>query len=130
MTEQRQVMRARHFINMVIGAVIVLLSITCLLAQEQGKTPRTTSNAGDGQAVQKTEAAAGTVTEFTPGSTLILKGSSGPRRYRFGKTVTYVTRSGKVLDEAMARAKVKVGVPVHVHYTSTGDDMTVDRVIL
>jgi len=72
----------------------------------------------------------GTVTEYTPGSVIVLKESSGPRTYHFGKTVTYVTRSGKVLDEDVVRTKVKVGVPVHVHYIGTGDDMMVDRVIL
>jgi len=72
----------------------------------------------------------GTITEFTPGSAIVLKESSGPRHYRFGKTVTYVTRSGKVLDEDTVRTRVKVGVPVRVHYTGTGDDIMVDRVVL
>src|SRR5256884_9839180 len=72
----------------------------------------------------------GTVTEFTPGSQIVLKESSGPRTYRFGKTVTYVTRSGKVLDANTVRTKIKVGVPVRVHYVGTGDNVMVDRVIL
>jgi len=72
----------------------------------------------------------GTITEYTPGSAIVLRESSGPRRYRFGKTVSYVSRSGKVLDEDMVRTRVKVGVPVRVHYVGTGDDMMVDRVIL
>jgi|SRR5437660_402413 len=72
----------------------------------------------------------GTITEFSPGSTIVLKESSGPRHYRFGKTVTYVTRSGKVLDENTVRTRIKVGVPVRVHYVGTGDSMMVDRVIL
>jgi hypothetical protein len=72
----------------------------------------------------------GTITEYTPGSQIILKETSGPRTYRFGKTVTYVTRSGKVLDEDVVRTRVKVGVPVRVHYTGTGDSVMVDRVIL
>src|SRR4029077_15358179 len=71
----------------------------------------------------------GTITEFSPGSTLVLKESRGPRHYRFGKTVTYVTRSGKVLDEDTVRTKIKVGVPVRVHYVGEGDNMLVDRVI-
>jgi hypothetical protein len=41
-----------------------------------------------------------------------------------------VTRSGKVLDEDVVKTRVKVGVPVRVHYTGTGDAMMVDRVIL
>ncbi len=72
----------------------------------------------------------GTITEYTPGSAIVLKESSGPRTYRFGKTVTYVTRSGKVLDEDTVRTRVKVGIPVRVHYVGTGDNVMVDRVIL
>lgn len=72
----------------------------------------------------------GTITAFTPGTTVVLKESSGPRTYRFGKTVTYVTKSGKVLDEDMVRTRIKVGVPVRVHYVGEGESMLVDRVIL
>src|SRR5438874_11221963 len=72
----------------------------------------------------------GTITEYTPGSTIVLKETSGPRTYRFGKTVTYVTRSGKTLDEDTVRTRIKVGVPVHVHYLGEGDSMMVDRVVL
>jgi hypothetical protein len=72
----------------------------------------------------------GTITEYTPGSVIVLRETSGPVRYRFGKTVTYVTRSGRVLDEDTVRTKVRVGVPVRVHYVGAGEDMMVDRVIL
>jgi len=72
----------------------------------------------------------GTITEFTPGSVITLKESSGPRSYRFGKTVTYVSKSGKTLDEETVRTRIKVGIPVHVHYTGEGDNLIVDRVIL
>src|SRR6266480_5798 len=72
----------------------------------------------------------GTITEYTPGSQMVLKESSGPRTYRFGKSVTYVTKSGKVLDPDVVKTKIRVGVPVHVHYIGTGDSMMVDRVIV
>ena len=72
----------------------------------------------------------GTITDYTPGSVIVLKETSGPRRYRFGKTVTYVTRSGKTLDEATVKARIKIGEPVHVHYTGEGDNMLLDRVIV
>jgi hypothetical protein len=72
----------------------------------------------------------GTITTYTPGETIILKETTGPRTYRFGKTVTYVTRGGKTLDEEAVRTRVKVGIPVHVHYVTEGDNMLVDRVIL
>jgi hypothetical protein len=88
--------------------------------QRQTTTTQTTS----------TTEATGTITEYTPGSAIVLRESSGPMRYRFGKTVTYVTRSGRVLDEATVKSKVRVGVPVRVHYAGTGPNMVVDRVIL
>jgi hypothetical protein len=72
----------------------------------------------------------GTITQYTPGSVIVLKETSGPRTYHFGKTVTYVTRSGKVLDEETIRTRVRVGIPVRVHYVGTGDNVMVDRVIL
>jgi len=72
----------------------------------------------------------GTITQYTPGSVIVLKESSGPRTYRFGKTVTYVTRGGRVLDEETVRTRIKVGVPVRVHYVGTGDNVMVDRVII
>jgi hypothetical protein len=72
----------------------------------------------------------GTITEYTPGSAIVLRESTGPMRYRFGKTVTYVTRSGRPLDETTVKTKIKVGVPVRVHYVGTGESMMVDRVIL
>ena len=72
----------------------------------------------------------GTITQYTPGSAIVLKETNGPVSYRFGKTVTYVTRSGKVLDANSVKTRVKVGVPVRVHYAGTGQNRVVDRVIL
>ncbi len=72
----------------------------------------------------------GTITEYTPGSAIVLRETSGPVRYRFGNTVTYVTRSGRVLDEDTVRTRVRVGIPVRVHYVGTGEERMVDRVIV
>jgi hypothetical protein len=88
--------------------------------QRQTTTAQTTS----------TTEATGTITEYTPGSAIVLRESSGPVSYRFGKTVTYVTRGGRVLDGATVKSKIRVGVPVRVHYAGTGTNMIVDRVIL
>jgi hypothetical protein len=72
----------------------------------------------------------GTITEYTPGSAIVLRETSGPVQYRFGKTVTYVTRGGRVLDADTVRTRVRVGIPVRVHYVGTGDQRMVDRVIV
>ena len=104
----------------------VILSITLAMAapfawaQTSSETTTTTTTTTGG----------GVITEYTPGSTIVLKESSGPRSYHFGKKVVYVTKSGKELDEDTVRTRIKVGVPVHVHYVGEGDDMMVDRVVL
>jgi hypothetical protein len=98
----------------------VALAVTAPFAWAQVSETTTTTTTEGG----------GTITSFTPGNTIVLRESSGPRTYRFGKTVTYVTKSGRVLDEDTVRTRIKVGVPVHVHYVGEGDNMLVDRVIL
>ena len=52
----------------------------------------------------------GTITEYTPGSSIVLKETAGPRHYRFGKKVVYVTKGGRELDEDTVRTRVRVGV--------------------
>ena len=69
----------------------------------------------------------GTVTEFTPGRHLFLKTEAEqPIRYKFGKTVTYVTSDGKVIEASTIRKDSKV----RVHYIKDGDNMLVDKVIV
>jgi len=89
--------------------------------QQRQQTTSTTTTTSEGT---------GTITEYTPGNAIVLRETSGPMRYRFGKTVTYVTRSGRVLDENTVRTRIKVGVPVRVHYAGTGENRVVDRVIV
>jgi len=103
----------------------VILSMALALAPlawaQVSQTTTTTTTTTEGT---------GTITEFTPGRTIVLKETAGPKHYRFGKKVVYVTRSGKDLDEATVRTRVKVGVPVRVHYAGEGDSLLVDRVVL
>src|SRR3954464_5839612 len=99
--------------------VALALAAPFAFAQTSSTTTTTTTTEGTG-----------TITTYTPGQTIVLKETAGPRTYRFGKTVTYVTRSGKTLDEDTVRTRIKVGIPVRVHYVGTGDNMMVDRVIL
>ena len=69
----------------------------------------------------------GVVTEFTPGQALILKTEAAePMRYKFGKTVTYVTSDGKVIESS----RIKKDSKVRVHYLRDGNDMVVDKVIV
>jgi hypothetical protein len=99
----------------------IALTFVAPFAWAQVSETTTTTTTTDGN---------GTITEYTPGSAIVLRETSGPVRYRFGRTVTYVTRSGRSLDEDAVRTRVKVGIPVRVHYVRTGPDMIVDRVIV
>ena len=99
----------------------IALALVSPFAFAQTSSTTTTTTTTDGT---------GTITTFTPGQTIVLKETAGPRTYRFGKTVTYVTRSGKTLDEDAVKTRIKVGVPVRVHYIGEGDAMMVDRVTL
>src|ERR1700704_3743880 len=99
----------------------IALALVAPFAWAQTSSTTTTTTTTDG---------GGTITEYTPGSVITLKETSGPRHYRFGKTVTYVTKSGRTLDEETVKTRIKVGIPVHVHYTGEGENLLVDRVIL
>ena len=82
---------------------------------------------GQTETTTTTTESTGTVTEFTPGQALILKTEAAqPVRYKFGKTVTYVTSDGQVIEASKIRKDSKV----RVHYIKDGDDMVVDKVIV
>jgi hypothetical protein len=92
-------------------------SSTTVATDKNGTTETTTT----------TTESNGVVTEFTPGHHLFLKTEAAePVHYKFGKTVTYVTTDGKVIEASKVRKDSKV----RVHYVREGDDMLVDRVII
>ena len=102
-----------------------------LVAYGQTSTSSTTVASGTNGATETTTTtteSTGTVTEFTPGQALILRteAASQPVRYKFGKTVTYVTSDGQVIEASKIRKDSKV----RVHYIKDGDDMVVDKVIV
>src|SRR5262245_31744943 len=76
----------------------------------------------------KVTTSTGTITEYSPGTTFVVKETSGPVTYRYGKKVTYVTKSGKALDEAAVKTRIKVGAPVSVGYTMEGEHRVISRV--
>ncbi len=101
-----------------------------LVAYGQTSTSSTTVATGANGATETTTTTTettGTVTEFTPGQALILKTEANePMRYKFGKTVTYMTSDGKVIEASKIRKDSKV----RVHYLKDGSDMVVDKVIV
>jgi hypothetical protein len=90
-------------------------------------TTATTGTNGVTETTTTTTESTGTITEFTPGHHLFLRTEAGqPVQYKFGKTVTYVTSDGKVIEASKVRKDSKV----RVHYIKDGDDMLVDKVIV
>jgi hypothetical protein len=73
-------------------------SSTKVVPQPNGMTETTTT----------TTESFGTVTEFTPGDSLILKTeASEPVHYKFGKTVEFVNAHGKVIEASKIRKDSK-----------------------
>jgi hypothetical protein len=109
--------------------VICATALLIAVAHAQTSSSSTTSTTAGGttQSTTTTTESAGTITEYTPGSTIVLNTGSGePVHYKFGTHVTYVTADGKVIDSSRVRKDAKV----RVHYTKEGDDMLVDKVIV
>ena len=100
-----------------------LLGIACAIVTPvvfaQTETTTTTTT---------TTTSIGTITEYSPGTAFVVKETSGPVSYRYGETITYVTRSGKTLTDDEVRTRVKVGIPVSVHFSTQGEDRIINRV--
>ena len=111
--------------------LLSLVSATALLVVvahgQTSSTTTTTSGATDATSTTTTTESTGTVTEFSPGASLVLNTGTGePVHYRFSKNVTYVTPEGKVIEASKIRKNAKV----RVHYMKEGGDMVVDKVIV
>jgi hypothetical protein len=97
------------------------------VAYAQTETSSATTSTRTAETTTTTTESFGTVTDFRPGQTIVLRPETGePTSYKFSKTVTYVTADGRVIDASKVRKDSKV----RVHYTKSGDDMLVDKVII
>ena len=104
-----------------------LMGSVAFAQTSSSSTTVATGTNGVSETTTTTTETTGTVTEFTPGHQLFLKTEADqPVRYKFGKTVTYVTSDGKVIEAS----KIKKDSKVRVHYLKDGDDMVVDKVIV
>lgn len=105
------------------------LTLSVCGAQTSSTTSSTTTNdlTGASKTTTTTTENTGTISDYTAGSSLVLSTGSGePVHYKFGKTVTYVTPDGKVIESS----RVKKSSKVRVHYVKEGDDMLVDKVVV
>ena|SRR5882762_7746162 len=106
---------------------IALMGLVAYGQTSSSSTTTATGTNGTTETTTTTTESTGTVTDFTPGQMMVLRTEAGePMRYKFGKTVTYVTSDGKVVEASKIRKDSKV----RVHYIKQGDDMLVDKVIV
>jgi hypothetical protein len=109
----------------IVFATAFIGSVAFAQTSSTSSTTVAKSNDGTTQTTTTTTENFGTVTEFTPGRQIFLKTEADqPVRYKFGKTVTYVTSDGKMIEASQIRKDSKV----RVHYVKDGDDMLVDKV--
>ncbi len=102
--------------------VCTFLGAAAVSAQDQQQTTTTTT--------RTTTYGNGTITEYVPGTTFVVKETSGPVTYRYGKKVVYETKNGRVISETDLPTRVKVGTPVHVYYDMDGNARVVSRVVV
>jgi hypothetical protein len=104
-----------------------LMGLVAYGQTSSSSTTVATGTNGTTETTTTTTESTGTVTDFTPGQMMVLKTEAAePMRYKFGKTVTYVTSDGRVIEASKIRKDSKV----RVHYIKQGDDMLVDKVIV
>jgi hypothetical protein len=104
-----------------------LMGLVAYGQTSSSSTTVATGSTGTTETTTTTTENFGTVTDFTPGQTIVLKTEAGePAHYKFSKTVTYQTADGRVIEAS----KIKKDSKVRVHYVKDGDDLLVDKVIV
>ena len=93
------------------------------------ETTKTKTNPLTGKTKTTTETtttySAGTVSTYTPGKTIIVKGEEGPVEFALKAPFRVVNAAGNVVKEA-----ITPGQKVKVYYTGTGDTRVVERVVV
>ena len=108
----------------------VALPAVAVNAQTSSTTTTTTTGqtqSADATTTTSTTEAVGNISEFTPGTSIVLNTGTGePVHYKLAKTVTYINGKGKEIKAERLRKDRKV----RVHYTKEGNDMVVDKVTI
>ena len=104
------------------------LSLSPMAFGQDTVTTTTAPDAPVAQATTTTTSSDGTITEFSPGDSVVLRteSSSAPVRYIYNKTTTVVDESGNPVDVSV----VKMGVPVHVFYAQEGGQMIARKIVV
>ena len=110
-----------------------IITVGCALiaplafAQTSTTTETTKTNPVTGTTTTETTTtySAGTVSTYTPGKTIIVKGEEGPVEFALKAPIRVVNAAGNVV-----KAAITPGQKVKVYYTGTGDTRVVERVVV
>lgn len=108
-----------------------IVTITCvtiaMMVNANSQNSSTTAVPPAGPADATSMESTGTVTEYTPDSSLVLDTGSGePVHFVFGKNVTYVGADGQPVQASGLRKNLRV----RVHYLVRGGDKVIDKISL
>jgi hypothetical protein len=110
-----------------VGA-LALAPLSLMHAQETAVTTSSIASDGAGTTTStQSTTTAGTIQEFTPGSSrIVIKSSTGPVTYAYSKRTTFVDAAGNTISYET----IKPGEPTTVYYTMEGGQPVVSKVVV
>jgi hypothetical protein len=112
----------------IIGLICALVTPLAFAQTTTTTTQETTTTekpATTTETTTDTTYAAGTVTTYEPGKTIVVKGDQGPVSFVLGTAAHIVNTTGKVVT-----APLRTGQKVRVYYTGPTESRTVERVVV
>ena len=109
----------------------IIIGIACALvaplafAQTTTTTEQTTTTQPTTTTETTTTYAAGAVTTYEPGKTIVVKSDEGPVSFALGTAARIVDGAGKIIT-----APLRSGQKVRVYYTGPTGHRTVERVLV
>ena len=110
-----------------LGTLALALALAPLSLHAQGTVVTTAPAATATTTATTTTTAAGTISEFTPGSQIVMKTSSGgPASYSVSKSTTFVDTEGNTVSYETIRP----GTPTTVYYVMESGRPVVSKVVV
>jgi len=108
----------------------IINALACALIAPLAFAQTNTTSADQTATTQPTrmETASGTVTTYEPGKIIVVgsEGTHGTFSYVLDKSVRYVNKAGKEIDQHL----IKPGTRIHVYYDDTGETRVVNHVVV
>jgi hypothetical protein len=108
-----------------ICALVAPLAFAQTSSTTTEETTTTTKPATTTETTSTTTYAAGAVTTYEPGKTIVVKSDQGPVSFALGTAAHIVNAAGKVVT-----APLRAGQKVRVYYTGPTESRTVERVVV